>query len=244
MFWVIMTAVFVYSEAIMTEERFVRNIGAVTPAEQQKLAGSRIFVAGCGGLGGYVLENLIRAGTGHIICADDGIFEQSNANRQLLCDDTAIGRKKADCARERAAKINPGIDITAVDTHVDNTTLPGLVEGCDLAMDATDNMRTRAELFMACRDKNIPIIFGAADGWNAAAAFVPPWGNLYDYLKAITPDRSSPASVSTLSFVPAFAASLQCALAIRFLCGRGCDTRLHIFDLQTLKQDIIEVDSG
>ena len=65
-------------------DRYDRNYPAISEEEQEKLKNSRIFVAGCGGLGGYILEFLIRIGVGNIIACDGDSFCESNLNRQLL----------------------------------------------------------------------------------------------------------------------------------------------------------------
>ena len=46
--------------------RYARNQAAITEEEQQLLAGKRVLVVGCGGLGGYVIENLARIGVGFL----------------------------------------------------------------------------------------------------------------------------------------------------------------------------------
>ena len=66
------------------DERYVRNLGALTEQECNLLRTKTVFVAGCGGLGGYLIEMLLRLGVGTICAADGDVFEASNLNRQLL----------------------------------------------------------------------------------------------------------------------------------------------------------------
>ena len=75
--------------------RYERNFPAITEAEQEKLKNSRVFVAGCGGLGGYILEFLVRIGIGHITACDGDVFAPSNLNRQLLSTVPLLGVSKA-----------------------------------------------------------------------------------------------------------------------------------------------------
>ena len=51
------------------EERYLRNLGALTRQEMLALREKTVFIAGCGGLGGYLLEYLLRLGVGHIFPA-------------------------------------------------------------------------------------------------------------------------------------------------------------------------------
>ena len=213
--------------------RYARNAGMISGDEQKLLSRKRVFVAGCGGIGGYTIEHLVRTGVGHIICVDHGQFEPSNLNRQILCDMRALGLSKADCAKARAASVNPGVSITAQNVHLAPSSLPGLICGCDLAVDALDSAETRLALAAACEAQGMPIIHAAVGGWLAQAAFVPPGGGLY---RLIYPENNLRKQESgVLSFAPGFAASLQAAIAVRYLCGRPCDADLHIYNLQTMQ---------
>ena len=58
------------------EEAFSRNLGWVTPAEQQTLRSKRIAIAGLGGVGGAHLLTLARLGIGRFHLAD---FDRFNA---------------------------------------------------------------------------------------------------------------------------------------------------------------------
>jgi len=188
------------------EERFTRNIGAITENELQKLNAAKVFVAGCGGLGGYVIEYLIRVGIGHIVCADSGRFETSDLNRQIFSDTKAIGRKKVDVVKERAQRICPDINIDAIDVNMDRNNLSDLISGCDLAIDALDSKITRAALFSACRAQGIPTVHGAVEGWQAQAAFIPPNIEAEHLLYPGTDYSPQSDQISVLSFTPGMAA--------------------------------------
>lgn len=220
------------------QERFSRNIGAISEREQERLSKSRVFIAGCGGIGGYVIEHLARMGAGHIICADSGQFEPSNLNRQILCDMQTLGCNKADIAVKRTALINPGTKARGVTAHLDEACLPDLIRGCDLAIDALDNAETRRFLAAACKAQNIPVIHAAVSGWLIQAAFVPPDSNLYELLY---PENAKPVQSGVLSFAPAAAASLQAAIAVRYLSGQPCEASLDIYDMQTMRHSRVHI---
>jgi len=237
---------------LRVDERYIRNIGAISAEEQALLRDARVFVAGCGGLGGYILEHLARAGVGHIVCADAGRFQTSDLNRQLLADAAAIGRDKAACAFERIRRIRPDADVTAVNVYMDAGSLPGLVKGCGLALDATDNAGTRKSLFAACKNENIPLIYAAVNGWRVQAAFLLPEGDPYELLypgcgpyelphPGFETGGAQAGPVSVMSFAPGMAASMQAALAVRRLCGKPCRTGLHYFDMLAMEYRFIEL---
>ena len=222
-------------------ERFSRNIGAVNEREQERLNRSRVFIAGCGGIGGYVIEHLVRIGVGYIICADSGRFEASNLNRQILCDMRTLGHSKADTAALRAATINPGADVRGITARLDESNLPGFIRGCHLAVDALDNAEARRSLAAACKEQNIPVIHAAVRGWLIQAAFVPPESNLYALLYSDYHGSSAAEVSGVLSFAPAMAASIQAAIAVRYLSGQTCDADLNIYNTQTMEHSRIQI---
>ena len=60
----------------------------------EKLRGSSVLLCGCGAVGGYAAESLVRMGVGRIIFADGDVFDVSNLNRQILCTRQTVGRPK------------------------------------------------------------------------------------------------------------------------------------------------------
>ena len=83
----------------MMESRYARNIPALTESECQILQNKRVLVVGCGGLGGHLIDQLIRIGIGFIRIADGDVFEATNLNRQLLSQVSLLGSSKAAAAK-------------------------------------------------------------------------------------------------------------------------------------------------
>ena len=93
--------------------RYERHVGSVGAAGQQVLLASRVMVVGLGGLGGSVLESLVRIGVGHLSGVDPDVFDASNLNRQILCTMATLGESKAVVAARRVAAVNPDVDFSA-----------------------------------------------------------------------------------------------------------------------------------
>ncbi len=217
------------------EERYIRNLGALTEAECALLRGKTVLVAGCGGLGGYLIEMLLRLGVGEIRAADGDCFEASNLNRQLLSAPALLGKGKAETAAERAAAVNPDVRFVAVQEFVTEANVDELVQGCDAVLDALDNIASRRLLANACGRANVPLIHGAICGWNAQAAIVMPGDGLMD---RIYPDGAALKSKASLSFTPPFCAALQTALCVRLLTGREVESgKLYVADLLDMEME-------
>lgn len=93
--------------------RYSRNLPALSVQEQYRLFQSQVAVVGCGGLGGYIIEELSRIGVGIIKAIDYDVFEEHNLNRQLLSQPSLIGHSKARAAAERVNTVNPAVIVNA-----------------------------------------------------------------------------------------------------------------------------------
>ena len=211
------------------EERYIRNLGALTEQECAVLRTKTVLVAGCGGLGGYLIEMLLRLGVGTIRAADGDCFEASNLNRQLLSSPLSLGQSKADAAARRAALVNPDVRFVPISQFVMTENAAELIQGCDAVLDALDNIQARRLLAHACAEAGVPLIHGAICAWSAQAAVVMPGDDLID---RIYPEGVSLSSKASLSFTPPFCAALQTALCTRLLTRRPLETgRLYMVDL-------------
>lgn len=211
------------------EDRYLRNIPALTEAEQLLLRRKRVLIVGCGGIGGHLVDLLLRIGVGHIRVVDGDIFEVSNLNRQLLSGMPQLGQSKAQAAVYHGVRVNPDVAMEACCEAMTEDNVNALIGGCDAVLDALDNIKSRRILSGACGRAGIPYIFGAICGWVAQAAVSMPGDDLIGILY---PEGTVLKDKSVLSFTPALCASLQASLCVRLLTGRPVDTgRLYHFDL-------------
>lgn len=217
--------------------RYARNIGTIGLEGQRALRRARVLVAGCGGLGGNVIEGLARLGVGAIVAVDPDAFDESNMNRQLLCTVESLGRPKADEAARRIALVNPAAVVTAVRARLGPENADELLAGCDLAIDALDSVSARVCLSEAAARLGIPFVHAAVAGWYGQASAQPPGRPLVAGLYAGAgggSDRGEETKLGNQSYGPAFAAALEVAAACAILCGQGSGLagRLLTWDLK------------
>ena len=211
------------------EPRYERNIPALTEAECALLRQKRVLVVGCGGLGGHIIDQLARIGIGSIRAVDGDVFEESNLNRQLLSDVTLLGVSKAKAAAAHIARVNPDITVEAVEEFLTESNAAELVAGCDVVMDALDNIQGRKILAAACTEAGIPYVYGAIQGWVAQAGISMPGENL---IEKLFPEEVDIRDKSVLSFTPAMCASIQTSLCVKLLVDRPVETgTIYYFDL-------------
>ena len=222
------------------EARYARNIPALTEAECRILRQKRILVAGCGGLGGHIIDQLARIGVGSLRVVDGDVFEASNLNRQLLSSVPLLGISKAGAAAEHIARVNPEVIADPAECFLSEDNVKDLVGGCDVVMDALDNIASRKILASACAEAEIPYIYGAISGWVAQAAVSMPGDNL---MEKLYPEGTVLRDKSVLSFTPALCASLQVSLCVKLLTGRPVETgAVYYFDL--LNQEFETIPMG
>lgn len=199
-----------------------------------------VFIAGLGGLGGYLLEHMLRLGPGFIRAADGDVFDETNLDRQLLSAPSQLGRPKAEAAAERAKLVAPGLDFEAVSEFLDGENCLRLLRGCALALDGLDNAESRLVLERGCAEVGIPLVHGAASGLCFEAGVVPPGSGMLARL--YPPGRQAMDRMARGPAVAACAA-IQCAQAEQILRGERPTLwgKLLTADLAGLSFDISTV---
>ncbi len=209
---------------------FLRNIGALTLQEQESLSKSKVFIAGCGGLGGFAAEFCARAGIGSIAVCDKDKFDETNLNRQRFCDIYSIGQSKSAVMREKLLDINPTANITALNIELNDGNVSQLIEGSNVVIDALDNIKSRLILEKACAKNNIPMVFGAVRGWTGQISTIYPNDNSLSVLYKNSEEEEKP---SVLAFTPAIISGLQVAEAVNILLKKpNLRKKLLLVDLE------------
>jgi len=179
------------------DKAFSRNIGWVTPQEQQILRNKRVAIAGGGGVGGVHLMTLARLGVAKFHIADFDTFDVHNFNRQVGAMMSTVDQPKADVLARMAKDINPEIDIKIFPQGVNKDNLDEFLSGVDLYVDALDFFAfdARQQTFAKCAQLGIPATTAAPLGMGAALLnFLPgqmtfeeyfQWGDKSELDKAI-----------------------------------------------------------
>ena len=216
--------------------RYIRNLDAISPEEQLKLAESKIAVIGAGGLGGNVILLLARVGIGSLAVVDQDVFDETNLNRQALCNVNTLGMPKAYAAVSAIAVVNPGVKIFPHRIKLDASNCEGILAGSDVIVDALDNVPDRFLLEGAARKLGIPLVHGTLAGFEGWIMTIfpgdPGLKNIYGANEAKHIDRESPQAVLGVPGVtPFLIAAFQAMEVLKILLGRGNifrDRMIHI----------------
>lgn len=123
------------------------------------LKNARVLVCGVGGVGGYVVEALARAGVGTIAVLDNDVFSVSNLNRQVLSTRETIGRRKTQVAVERIKSINPDCKTIEYDLFLNADTQERVpLADFDYIVDAIDTVSAKLELITRAKSLGVDII--------------------------------------------------------------------------------------
>lgn len=131
----------------------------------EKLHNAHVAVFGVGGVGGYVVEALVRSGVGKIDIFDNDTVSLTNLNRQIIATHDTIGRYKVDVMKERALSINPEIKVNAYNCFY----MPENADEYDLVkysyiVDAIDTVTAKIELIVRADRAGVPIISSMGAG--------------------------------------------------------------------------------
>ena len=153
-------------------ERYARHIllKEIGGPGQQKLKAARVAIVGMGGLGAPAALYLAAAGVGRLRLIDDDAVSLSNLQRQALYTTAAVGADKVACAKTALQALNPHVEIEARTERLTDANARVLLEGCDLALDGTDDFATRFAINAACHELGVTLISGAVGRWDGQVA--------------------------------------------------------------------------
>lgn len=226
------------------ERRYERNGIVITPEENKALAERKVCVAGCGGLGGGVIEGLVRSGVGNVVAVDGDVFDETNLNRQVLSNESNLGRSKAREAVRQMKEINSQVEVTAVEAFIDESNAEEIIAGADVVVDALDSVGARRILEGACEKQGIPMVHGAIAGWNGQVAVVMPGDRLMGELYSGEEDRGAEVSTGNPYFTPAAVSAIQVAETLKLLIGRESVLRNRLLMMDLLHHQYELIDFG
>ena len=144
---------------------FTRLEKLIGKEKLSSLSYKSVLILGVGGVGGYVVEALIRSGIGKVIIVDYDIVDITNINRQIIALNSTIGMKKVDVLEKRIIDINPKVEVIKIDEFIDNNNISLLFQNnIDYFIDCCDTISTKKEIILECLNRNIPFISSMGTG--------------------------------------------------------------------------------
>lgn len=138
---------------------FDRLVTLIGEEKLELIKSKKVLVLGCGGVGGYVIEGLVRSGISNITVIDKDIVDETNLNRQIIALHSTIGIKKVGLIKTRVLDINPEVKINAIDKQILFSDVERLnLCNYDYVVDAIDDVKVKVELIKYSLVNNVKLI--------------------------------------------------------------------------------------
>ena len=146
-------------------DQFSRTRLLIGDAPLSRLAKARVAVFGVGGVGGFCIEALARAGVGALHLYDDDTVSESNLNRQIVALHSTLGQPKAEVMARRILDINPACQVEVFRMFY----LPENADQVDLSqydyvVDCIDTVAAKLDLVERCTTLQVPILSAMGSG--------------------------------------------------------------------------------
>ncbi len=154
------------------KEEFSRTAMLLGESAVARLQSARVAVFGLGGVGGYAVEALARAGVGHLDLIDSDRISPSNLNRQILALHSTVGMLKVEAAAQRILDINPEAALTLWPVFYTPETAGQFdFSRYDYIVDAIDTVTGKLQLVQRAYESRTPIIscMGTGNKLDASA---------------------------------------------------------------------------
>ena len=132
-----------------------------------KIQKLKILVLGVGGVGGMVVESLVRSGVINITIVDHDIVDITNINRQIIALHSTIGRKKVEVLKERILDINPKCQVKTYDLFYEDKNKDLIFENdYDYIIDCCDSVKSKESIIREAVKRKIKIISSMGAGFK------------------------------------------------------------------------------
>lgn len=143
--------------------RYARHISMpeVGEAGQIKLLNAKILLIGAGGLGSPAGLYLAAAGLGTIGVIDSDVVDMSNLQRQILHNESEVGKPKVESARRTMNGINSDVKVVCHNERLDRNNALKIFKEYDIILNGCDNFSTRYLTNDACVLLKKPMVDGS-----------------------------------------------------------------------------------
>ena len=129
----------------------------------EKLKAAHVAVFGVGGVGGFTVEALCRAGVGKISLIDSDRVAVSNINRQIIATHSTVGMYKTEAMRDRIRDINPECEVVIYNQFYSEET-PVSLDGVDYVADCIDSVKSKLHLIREAKNTGVSVISSMGAG--------------------------------------------------------------------------------
>ena len=146
-------------------EQFERTINLIGEENFNKILKKNIIVFGVGGVGGYVVEMLVRSGISNLTIVDFDSVSISNLNRQIIALNSTLNMPKVSAFETRLKDINKNLNLTVINNKITAENIEEFnLSSFDYVIDCIDSFKDKLSLIEYCYKNNIKIISSMGAG--------------------------------------------------------------------------------
>lgn len=224
-------------------QRYARQIVLPTLGVegQKRIFESSVLIVGAGGLGSPVSLYLAAAGVGRIGLVDDERVELSNLHRQILFEESSVGRAKAEAAAERLRLLNSSVRIVVHHERLTSANALDIIAKYDVVVDGSDNFPTRYLINDAAVLLRKPNVYGSIFRLEGQASlFVPHETPCY---RCLYPEPPAPGVVpdceegGVLGSIAGLVGSIQATETLKLIAGIDGSLRAKLLLIDARRMD-------
>ena len=229
-------------------QRYSRHIimPDVGSVGQRKLLGSSVLIVGAGGLGSPIALYLAVAGVGTIGIVDFDTVDLSNLQRQILHQESDIGRPKVESAKETLMSYNPDLNVILHEEPITSDNAMDIIPNYDVIVNGADNFQARYLVNDASYLAGQPLVDGSILLFDGQASTYIPGNGCY---RCIFPEPPPPGEVPScaeagvLGALPGMIGTIQATEVIKVLLdiGEPLSGRLLIIDALSMDFRVLKV---
>lgn len=195
----------------------------VGPEGQEQLRNAKVLIVGVGGLGCPAAMYLVGAGVGKIGLMDHDKVEMSNLHRQVLFQESDVGRPKAVVAKQRLEKQNSEVQFEIYEEPLTTENAEKIINQYDVVLDGTDNFETKYLINDACILVDKPWVFASIyKNEGQLSVFNYNDGPTYRCVfPKSTRQNISCEATGVLGVLPGILGTLQAAEVLKIILGAG-----------------------
>jgi adenylyltransferase/sulfurtransferase len=228
--------------------RYIRQVKVKDFGElnQQKIENSKILVVGAGALGCPALMYLTAAGVGTIGVVDSDEVDGTNLHRQVLFNESDIGKPKALVASDRMREMNSNVIVQTHFARLHKDNALEILSMYDIILDCTDNFPSKFLINDACVILNKPFIIGGVLQFSGQlSVYNYNGGPTYRCLISEEPDPLETPTCSeagVIGMVPGIIGTMQALEALKVLTGVGINLSGRLLNFNGLLMSFTEFD--
>ncbi|WP_421807095.1 ThiF family adenylyltransferase [Flagellimonas sp.] len=217
----------------------------VGPEGQKKLRSAKVLLVGVGGLGCPAAMYLVGSGVGKIGLMDPDKVDMSNLHRQVLFQESDVGRSKAVVAKERLEKQNSEVRFEVFEEPLTMENAENIINQYDVVLDGTDNFETKYLINDACILANKPWVFASIyKNEGQLSVFNYEDGPTYRCVfPKSTRQNISCEATGVLGVLPGILGTLQAAEVLKIILGAGevLSGKLKLINMMQASEQTIKI---